>query len=69
MMTSAENDLSLKSKIKEHVCYVVDLCGGNLTEACKILGISYRTLTNWRRRWGIRSRLKYGNEKYKALRF
>jgi len=38
---------------RRHVVHVLDACGGNRSEAAKILGVDRKTLYRRLRRWGI----------------
>jgi len=38
---------------RRHVVHVLDQCGGNRSEAAKILGVDRKTLYRRLRRWGV----------------
>jgi transcriptional regulator of acetoin/glycerol metabolism len=38
---------------RRHVVHVLDACGGNRSEAAKILGVDRKTLYRRLRRWGV----------------
>lgn len=40
---------------RRHVVKVLDACGGNRSEAAKILGVDRKTLYRRLRRWGVDS--------------
>jgi DNA-binding protein Fis len=61
------SDMWLRVIVKNHVCKVVDMCEGNLTEAAFVLGIGYRTLMGMRKRWGIKGTGPKGPKKRKFI--
>ena len=54
---TAEIPIDLKVPLDEirrrHVVRVLDACGGNRSEAAKILGVDRKTLYRRLRRWGV----------------
>lgn len=47
--------ISLDEIRRRHVVRVLDACGGNRSEAAKILGVDRKTLYRRLRRWGVDS--------------
>jgi DNA-binding NtrC family response regulator len=48
-----ENLLTLDEIDRRHILYVVDMCGGNRTNAAQVLHIDRKTLYRKLLRWGV----------------
>lgn len=51
-------DLRLDTRIREHVAFVMELCGGNRSEAAELLGMHRRTLQRLLQRFARTSKPK-----------
>jgi DNA-binding NtrC family response regulator len=51
-----ENLLTLDEIDRRHILYVVDMCGGNRTNAAQVLHIDRKTLYRKLLRWGVASK-------------
>ncbi len=54
--TSDPTMLTLEEIDRRHIVYVVEMCGGNRTNAAQVLDIDRKTLYRKLLRWGIAQR-------------
>lgn len=56
-------DLTLESRLRDHVEYVLALCDGNLSQAAQLLGLHRRTLQRIFRRLSRSDRARYHKQR------